>query len=387
MDKFTKTLIISFLLFLIALPASAQEPIKIGVSLGLTGKYSEMSDMQMKGFKLWEKEVNSRGGILGRKVEFIIYDDKSDPQTAKSAYEYLILKDKVDLVFGPYSSGITEAILPVTEKYGYPVLVSGASADSLWQKGYKYVFGIYAPASKYTLGFLELLVKNDFKNVAIVYADDAFSKDIASGTKKWAERFGLKTALYESFKKDTENLNFIVLKAKTLKAQALIVCGHFNESINVRQSLKKINWHPKAYFASVGPALPSFRDKLKSDANYAFSASQWEHEHHEGARLPGCKEFYDAYLKIYNESPSYHAATAYAGGQLIETAIKKAGRINREKIRLVLLSMDAVSIIGRYSVDRRGMQIKHFNVIVQWQNGAKKVVWPEELRTAEPVFR
>jgi len=265
------------------------------------------------------------------------------------------------------------------------VLVSGASADSLWQKGYKYVFGVYAPASKYTLGFLELLVKNDFKNVAIIYADDAFSKDIASGTKKWAERFGLKTALYESFKKDTGNLDFIVLKAKASKAQALIVCGHFDEAINVRQSLKKINWHPKAYFASVGPALSSFRDKLKSDVNYTFSASQWEH--YKGARLPGCKEFYDAYHKAYNDAPSYHAATAYAGGQLIEAAIKKAGKIDREKIRLVLLSMDAVSIIGRYSVDRRGMQIKHFNVIIQWQNGAKEVVWPEELKTAEPVFR
>ena len=146
MDKFTKTLIISFLLFFIALPASAQEPlIKIGVSLGLTGKYSEMSNMQMKGFRLWEKEVNGRGGILGRKIKLIIYDDKSDPLTAKSLYEHLILNDKVDLVLGPYSSEITEAVLPVTEKYGYPMIASGASADRLWQRGYKYIFGsLYA---------------------------------------------------------------------------------------------------------------------------------------------------------------------------------------------------------------------------------------------------
>ncbi|RJQ41034.1 MAG: hypothetical protein C4550_02560 [Nitrospiraceae bacterium] len=114
MDKHTKTLIISFLFFLMAWPAFAAEPIKIGVSLGLTGKYSEMSNMQMKGFRLWEKEVNERGGILDRKVEVLIRDDRSDPQTAKSIYEQLILKDKVDFVFGPYSSGITEAILPVT---------------------------------------------------------------------------------------------------------------------------------------------------------------------------------------------------------------------------------------------------------------------------------
>jgi len=386
MDKFTKTLIISFLLFFIALPASAQEPlIKIGVSLGLTGKYSEMSNMQMKGFKLWESNVNKRGGLLGKKVQIIIYDDKSDPQAAKSLYEHLILNDKVDLVLGPYSSGITEAILPVTEKYGYPVVASGASADSLWQKGYKYVFGVYAPASKYTLGFLELLIKNDFQTVAIVYSDDAFSKDIAAGTKKWVERFGLKTALYESFKKDTENLDFIALKAKASKAQALIVCGHFDESVNMRLSLKRIKWYPKAYFASVGPTMQAFYDELKTGADYVFSSSMWEHQG--GLKIPGSSEFYEAFIKTYKEKPSYHAATAYASGQILESAIKKAGSIDRDNLRVILLSMDAISIIGRYGVDRTGMQIKHFNVIVQWKNGVKKVVWPDDLKTAEPVFR
>jgi branched-chain amino acid transport system substrate-binding protein len=386
MDKFTKTLVISFLLFFIALPASAQEPlIKIGVSLGLTGKYSEMSDMQMKGFRLWESDVNKRGGLLGKKVQIIIYDDKSDPRTAKSLYEHLILNDKVDLVFGPYSSEITEAVLPITEKHGYPLLATGASADRLWQMGYKYIFGISAPASKYVVGFLELLVKNDLQDVAIVYADDSFSLDIANGTKKWAERFGLKIVLFEGFKKSTENLDFIALKAKASKAQVLIVCGHFNESINMRKSLKKINWQPRAYFASVGPAMPEFQTNLKSDANYVFSSSQWEH--HEETTIPGCKEFYHAYIHAYNETPSYHAARAYTSGQILEAAIKNAQSIERNKLRSVLLSLDTITVIGRYGVDKKGMQAKHFNVIVQWQNEEKKIVWPEGLKTANPVFR
>jgi branched-chain amino acid transport system substrate-binding protein len=386
MDKFTKTLIISFLLFFIAFPASAQEPlIKIGVSLGLTGKYSEMSDMQMKGFRLWESDVNKRGGLFGKKVQLIIYDDKSDTQTAKSLYEHLILNDKVDLVFCPYSSEITEAALPITEKYGYPLLASGASADRLWQKGYKYVFGVVTPASRYSVGFLELLVKNDLQDIAIVHADDAFSTDIANGTKKWAERFGLKVVLFEGFKKGTENLDDIAKKARASKAQVLIVCGHFNESVNMRLSLKRIKWYPKAYFASVGPALPAFHDKLKSDVNYVFSSSQWEH--HGGVKPTGCNEFYNAYIQVYNEKPSYHAATTYAGGQILEAVIKKAGSLDREKIRVILLSMDVISIIGRYGVDRTGLQTKHFNLIIQWQNGKKEVVWPDALKTAEPVFR
>ena len=386
MDKFTKTLIISFLLFFIALPASAQEPfIKIGVSLGLTGKYSEMSNMQMKGFRLWEKEVNGRGGILGRKINLIIYDDKSNPLTAKSLYEHLILNDKVDLVLGPYSSEITEAVLPVTEKYGYPMMASGASADRLWQKGYKYVFGVYAPASKYTIGFLELLVKNDFKNVAIVYADDAFSKDIAEGTKKWAERFGLKVLLFQGFNKGIQKLDNIARKAKASQADALIVGGHYEEAVNMSLSLKRISWRPKAYFASVGPVIQKFYDFLGNDANYTFSSSQWEH--HGGARPSGCDEFYELYIKTYNKKPSYHAATAYAGGQILEAAVVKAKELDRLKLRHILSAMDTISIIGRYSVDNTGMQIKHSNLIIQWQNGKKEVVWPEESRTSEPAFR
>jgi branched-chain amino acid transport system substrate-binding protein len=131
--------------------------------------------------------------------------------------------------------------------------------------------------------------------------------------------------------------------------------------------------------------LPAFQAKLKSDANYVFSSSKWEH--HEETTIPGCKEFYHSYIHAYNETPSYHTATAYAAGQILEAAIKKTGKLDREKIRLVLLSMDAVSIIGRYGVDKKGKQTKHFNVIVQWQNGKKEVVWPEGLKTANPVFR
>jgi len=360
------------------------EPIKIGVSLGLTGKYSELADMQMKGFRLWEKEINESGGILGRSVKLIIYDDKSDPQTAKDIYERLILNDRVDLVFGPYSSEITEAILPVTEKYGYPVLTSGASADKLWQKGYKNAFGIYAPASSYAIGFLELLVRYDFQSIAIVYADDAFSKDIAGGTKKWAERFKLNVVMFESFKKGTENLDELAKKARASKAEALIVGGHLAESIRMRISLKRIGWSPKAYFASVGPALQAFHDRLKADSVYVFTASQWEH----GGKAPfGCEEFYEAYVKTYKQKPSYHAATAYAGAQILEIAVKRAKTLDKELIRNTLSAMDAWSIIGRYSVDKTGMQIKHQNIIIQWQDGRKEIVWPEGRRTANPIFR
>ncbi|MDI6728314.1 MAG: amino acid ABC transporter substrate-binding protein [Thermodesulfovibrionales bacterium] len=364
-------------------PAYASEPIKIGLTLGLTGKYAVMSDMQMNGLRLWEDHVNNEGGILGRNVRLVIYDDKGDPRIAKTLYEHLILMDKVDLVLGPYSSEITEAILPVTEQYGYPVLTTGASADRLWQKGYKYVFGVYAPASKYTTGFLELITANNFNNIAIVHADDVVSTNIAAGAKKWTERFGLKVVLIEGFKKGTKDLRHIAKKTKDSKADALIVCGHLDESIDMRLSLKNIGWQPRVYYASVGPATQDFHDRLGMDADYTFSSSQWEPH----TKLPNSKKFTNSFIEKYKKMPSYHAATAYAAGQILETALKRSGNLDRNRLRDILSAMDTMTIIGRYGVDRTGMQIKHFNLIIQWQNGKKEVVWPEELRTAKPVFK
>src|SRR5690606_11197010 len=114
-------------------------------------------------------------GLLGRQVKLTILDDKSDPELARELYQNLIVKDKVDLVFGPYSSEITDAVANITEQYQYPLLASGGSADEIWERGRKYVFGVYITSSKYTRGFLELLVKSDLDKIAIVAADDVFS--------------------------------------------------------------------------------------------------------------------------------------------------------------------------------------------------------------------
>ena len=126
--------------------AMANETLRIGVSLGLTGGYAEPAEMQKMAYRLWEKEINEDGGILGRNVEIIIEDDKSRVERAQKIYRDLILKSKVDLVFGPYSSQITKAVAPIVNEQQYPMLAAGASADSIWQQGYKNVFGMWIPA-------------------------------------------------------------------------------------------------------------------------------------------------------------------------------------------------------------------------------------------------
>lgn len=383
--KFIKK-ILSLLFFLSATISSCHaEPIRIGLSLGLTGKYAPMGTMQEKSFKLWAEQTNNAGGILDQEVKLLIYDDQSDKDRAREIYTRMINTTKVDLLFPPYSSGLTAAILPIAEKHGYPLLASGASADSIWKQGYRNIFGVYSPASRYTLGFVEMALAYNLTRLAIISSDDSFSVNVAKGTEKWASRLGLEVVHRETIKKGTVDLNDVAGKAKNAKAQVVIMCGHFDESINLRRSLQNIDWYPKAYYASVGPVLQAYSNQLGKTAENTFSSTQWMF--YNKLPFPGGKEFYRSFTAAYGIEPSYQAAAAYAAGVLLASAAKKAGSLDRVKIRQVLAAMDMMTLLGRYGVDRTGMQIRHFATIIQWINNSKEVVWPQELSTAAPQFQ
>jgi len=361
---------------------AAQEPIKIGVSLGLTGRFAVMSDALHKGFSIWEQHINVTGGLLGRSVKIICKDDTSSPETARSLYQKLIEIEKVDFLFAPYSSLITEAVLPIAEQHGIPILVAGAAADRLWEKDYRNVIGVYTPASKFVVGFLELLVLNDLDDLAVISADDIFSVDLASSTKDWARRFGLKIVIFESFQKGIEKLDPLLLRAKESKANALIVCGHMNESVRMAQAQQRIGWRPQASYASVGPTFQTFRDRCGQGSEGVFTTSLWEPR----ANYPGAQKFENDFIAAYGEAPGYHAGLAYAGGQVLAEAIREAESIDRELVRTRLFNLDTMTIIGRFGIDQTGKQVRQQAFIIQWQNGKKELVWPEAIRTAKPRF-
>lgn len=361
------------------------EQVRIGLSLGLSGKYAPMASMQEKSFKLWAEQTNNSGGLLGRQIKLVIYDDESNKAKAQEIYRRLINEEQVDLLFPPYSSGLTASILPITEKHGYPLLASGASADSIWQKGYRYIFGVYSPASRYTLGFVEMVLANNLTRLAIISSDDSFSVNLANGTEKWASRLGLDVVQRETFTKGTDQLDPVAQRAKRSDAQVVIMCGHFDESVNMRNAMKNIGWYPKAYYASVGPVLQTYSDQLKETAEYTFSSTQWMF--YDKLPFPGGKEFFKSFTDTYGVEPSYQAAAAYSAGVILASAVSKAGELDREKIRQSLITMDMMTLMGRYGVNRTGMQIRHFATIIQWLDNRQEVVWPQELSTATPLFK
>lgn len=361
-----------------------EPPIRIGVSLGLTGSYASIARFQQRAYQLWEKHANARGGILGRRVEFVIHDDKSDAQTAKRIYESFITQDRLDFVIGPYSSPITLAVAPVVDQHGYPMLSAGASSDELWRRRYTNVFGVYASARRYAIGFLALLAEAGIERVAIVAVDDAFSLAAAEGAKRWAADYRLRVTLFRTEPKERPDMLRAAHMARDSGAQALLLAGHFNEAVQMRTALRETGWRNVAYYATVGPALPQYGQTLGAEAHGTFSTSQWEPR--EDLRHPGSLDFLREYRRAYDETPSYHAAVAYAAAQVLERAILRAGTLERAAVRSALHVLDTSTVIGRFAVDRTGLQIKGVPLIVQWQSDQREIVWPKELRTASPLF-
>ncbi len=362
----------------------ASEPIRIGVSLGLTGQYQQPAAMHKRAYELWRDEVNARGGIMGRTVELVIRDDNSDPELAKKIYAEFVSTGSVDHIFAPYSSQLTAAVAPIADAAGFPMLAAGAAADELWSKGYHNLFGILTPASRYSQGMLRLAHDAGLTTVAIMHSDDPFSVQIANGTRKWAPYLKLKVLVDVEFAGDATDLTDVVRQAKSANVDLLVVAGYLKEAVNARQALIKLDWSPPAFFATIGPALSDWKDIFEKSEDHTFAPSIWEPN--DSYTYPRSEEFASAFKARFGTEASYHAAAAYAAGQILEAAMLTSKSVDHDGVRAAIVDLDTYTVLGRFAVDRTGMQVKRLDMIIQWQVGRKEIVWPEEIHTSSAIF-
>ncbi|MEW5774486.1 MAG: amino acid ABC transporter substrate-binding protein [Thermodesulfobacteriota bacterium] len=359
---------------------AASGPLRIGVSLSLTGRYAALGEQQHHAFQLWVRQQNAAGGLNGRPVELVARDDASDPQTARDLYLEFIRQDRTDFLFAPYSSEITRAVAPLAEEHGYPLIASGASADSLWDAGNTLLFGLFTPASRYAQGMLEILLKSGVNRLAVITFPGLFPAEACHGLRVWAQRLGMELSF--SCRVEGPGLTEAVAAARASGAQALLVCGYPNDAVAARRAVQAVGWRPRAFFATVGPSLEAYGKELGPLAEGGFGSSHWEPD----LPYPGTAEFTREFTLQYGHPPSYQAAGAYAAGQVLAQAAANAGSLDRRRVAEALSVLDTTTVLGPFAVDRRGMQTRHFAVVVQWQGGRKAVVWPEKLATAEPRF-
>ncbi|HEY7521180.1 MAG TPA: amino acid ABC transporter substrate-binding protein [Methylomirabilota bacterium] len=354
----------------------------VGGAISQTGRYAEPAGRQVNAIKMWVDEVNARGGLLGHKITLQLLDDKSDTQTSIKLYEKLITEDKVDLVLGPYSSGITEAVANVTERYKKPFVAYGASSTPIWEKGRKYIFNIVAPAEDYQKGAVHLAKQIGVKRAAIIGEDSLFPRQAAKGTRDWAKKLGIDIVVDENYPLKQTDFTALLQKVAASGAEAVFSNSYFADAAAQLRQMREQNVNFKLYSSTIGPALPGFPEQLGATAEYVLGFSQWE-PLPQVLKLPGMKEFIEVYEKRFGEKPNYHAGGAYGALQATEAAVKKAGSFDGDKIRDALATMEVQTAFGRYKVDARGMN-SHEGLTFQVLKGQRLVVYPEKWAQTKP---
>ncbi len=378
------------LVFFVNTSFAGEKILKIGAAISMTGKFTREGNMLLDGYNLWKDYVNKKGGIkIGNdiyKVKIKYYDDESDPITSARLTEKLITEDKVNFIFGPYSSDITYATSTINEKYRVVMIASMASVGRIYERGYKYIFSVLPLAERYMDPLLELAKYEGYispkpKTVSIISANSLFPLSAAEGALKYAEKLGFKVISFDKYPEDAEDLSPVLSKIKDGDPDILIGAGFFENAILVTKQVKELRIHPKMLGFTVGATLPDFRRSLKEDAEHIYGPEWWIPQMNWTCPVFGNTENYVEIVKEkYKYIPDYHVAGATNAGVLLQIALEKAGTINTEKVREALSSLDTETFFGPIAFDNAGRNIKGKGVLIQIQNNFPTPVYPRNIK-------
>ena len=365
----------------LAASAHAVEPIRIGTTQSLTGPLAEYGTNQLRGLQMWAGDVNARGELLGRPVEIVYYDDGSNPARSAELYQKLIVEDKVDLVIGPYSSDITLAASQVAEQHDFPMLTLGASADDIWEQGYRNIVGLDTPSSRYMDVALESAAAQGAKTMALLYGETKFGLDVVGGVRSKAAELGMTIVLDESAD-NIADISTMVRHLGTANADVIIAIAYIDGAVDLVRELKKARVKPRMLVFAVGASLAEFGQELLGDAEGVSGVTQWLR----GIRLPGAQDFAYRYRKLYGYNPGAYAALGYSGGQVMEAAVRLAGTTDHAAVRDQLHTMVFNSLLGIYNVDAEGRQVGKNNYLFQWQGKDRHLVAPTIVAETKLIY-
>ncbi len=368
--------------------------IKFGAPLSLTGSLNNESKQTQQGYELWKDTVNEKGGIViaGKryKIDIKYYDDESKQDKSATLATKLINEDKVNFLLGPYGTSSTNSVATIAEQNEIPMVEGNGAAESIFSQGRKYTFGVLSPGPKYLQGVIEMALAQNPKptKLAILAANDTFSKEVATAAKKFAESKNLQVVLYEEYPDKETNLTAQVTKAKGVNPDFVLNSGHLQEATAIIRAAKELGLNPQGFGFSVGPGLPEWGSTLKNDGNFVVAGSQWTPAvTYKGEDVFGsAKVFNDMYIAKFKGEPSYQAASGAACGLAFQKALEKAGSLDPKKVRDALAGLDYMTFYGQIKFDERGINIFKPMAVEQWQDGKKVTIWPAEVASVKPQW-
>ncbi|GJE03607.1 Leucine-, isoleucine-, valine-, threonine-, and alanine-binding protein [Methylobacterium isbiliense] len=390
----TRRIVLGCLAAIIAAPPlAAQETLKIGAAISLSGNFSREGGLLRDGYELWRERLNAGGGLKAGgktyKVQIVYYDDESKAQTSAQLTEKLVSDDGASFVFGPYSSGIATATAVISERYRALTLAPMATANSLYARGYKYIFTPSPLADQGLVPILELAkgLTPAPKTVAIVGPDDLFPNITSDGARKRAESLGFTVAYTGKYPKGANDLSAVATQIKSVTPDIILATGYVQDSILLIKSLRELQVSPKLIGLATAVGVQDFRTALGPAAEGVMGVDYWVPTlTWKDPLFDDSAGFAKAFEAKYAKPPTFHAASGAAAGVVLQLAIEKAGTVDPTAVRNTLLSMQGETFYGPFKFDANGVNTLAGLNVSQIIGGQPKVIFPVAVKQADPIY-
>ena len=375
------------------------DTIILGSAISLTGKYSTAGGHAKNGYEFAVQKINDAGGVTvggkSYKLKVKYYDDESTPARGAQLAERLISQDGIKFMLGPYSSGLTKAIAPVTEKYKIPMVEAEGASRSLFTQGYKHLFAVLSTSEQYLASAIELAAQKAISEgrepssvkVALAFENDPFSQDVRAGVIDDASRYGMKIVVDDKLPRDLSDMSATLTKVKALKPDLLVVSGHSKGAATATRQIgeMKIN---VPMIAMTHCESADVVGKFGDTANDFLCSTQWSETLSYEDDLFGTAaefntEFKTAFPVYANKKVPYQAAQATAAVYVWKDAFERANSFDTAVVRDALAATELMTFYGKIKFSEAGNNIAKPMVLRQIQNGEYNVVAPSDFASHE----
>ena len=366
--------------------------VRIGAAVSQTGSLAREGNDTLNGYNLWLDWVNNEyGGIeidgVCHRAVLIAYDDESDSDTVALLTERLIFEDEVDVMLGPYGSGLTQVASQITEREDIIMVEGNGASESLFERDFINIFGVLTPATLYTRSGIELAYEQGARTAVIAYEDAAFAASVAEGAQMWMDELGIEVLAVETYPVGPTDLTAMFTNFADLDPDLFVGGGHFNDAVIFIQTARELGFSPDAFLITVGPSNPTFVEEMGDDAEYVWGASQWESSMDwEDEWIGSAADYAERYEEMYDMAPSYQAAESTAAALVLHLAIEEADSLETADIRDALNDTDIVTFYGPIEFDETGKNIAKPMATIQIQDGEILVIAPEEAAVADVIW-
>ncbi|MDE3223367.1 MAG: amino acid ABC transporter substrate-binding protein [Acidobacteriota bacterium] len=354
-------------------------PVKIGISLSLSGDFSADGQAFKQGYQLWANSVNAHGGLLGHKVVLDIVSDASDPTQVVTNYQKLISTDHVNLTFGPFSSLLSLPSAKAVSRYGYALVEGAGGAPSVFQAGLNNIFDVSLPVANDLVPFSKwvtsLPMSSRPKTVAYVTSNDPFTEPQVTTIEPTLTKAGIKSVYNKVFPAEVTDFTPIADAVAAAKPDAVVLGSVDVPTVSAfMQAFEQSGFSPKVFIATGGPDQGStfIQAVGAKNADGMMVPNAW----YGGSANPLSKTMVAAYVKKYGGTPagvSSDVAEAFSVGEVVAQAVKATGGFDNAKIIAYLHGKHTMqSVQGPVTFNKLGMNITPTAFTFQWQ-GAKFV--------------